>query len=286
MGGISGMKCVITGASGYVGSCIARYLAGKGFDIIEAGRSGSIRFSLGDKVDKRAFEAMDALVHCAYDFRPKAWEDIRRVNVLGSIEVLRAAKEAGVKKIIVLSSMSAFPGCASDYGRAKLEIEAEAKKMGAYIIRPGLVYGKSPRSVVGKMRSFLERYPIIPLMDTGKGKLYLCHNEDLAELIRSICTSKAIPPVVPITAAHEQGFTFKEMIEVMASSSGKKARFLPMPNLLLSFGLRAAELAGLNQGIRSDSFSSLLNLDPHPDFGQTRKSGVIFREFSVETMDQ
>ena len=279
-----GIRCVITGASGYVGSCIAGYMARKGFEIIEAGRSGSIRFSLGDAIDKKAFEGVDALVHCAYDFRPKSWEETRRVNVYGSIGVLRAAKEAGVKRIIFLSSMSAFPGCVSDYGRAKLEIESEAKKLGAFIIRPGLVYGKSPRSVVGKMRSFVEKFPLIPLMDTGKGKLYLCHNEDLAELVCSICTGNSMPSGVPITAAHEKGFSFKEMIEVMAESAGKKVRFLPLPNKLLFIGLNIAEMVGLNQGIRSDSFLSLLNLDPHPDFAQTRKCGTRFRAFSAQSL--
>jgi nucleoside-diphosphate-sugar epimerase len=283
---MSGLKCGITGASGYVGSCIASYLRSKGIEVVELGRSGSgpTHFSLEEPVDAKGLEGLDFLVHCAYDFKSKRWDDIKRVNVDGSTRLLQAAGKAGVKAVFI-STMSAFNGCTSNYGRAKLEIEQEAKRTGAFVIRPGLVYGRSARSVVGKMRAFIARFPVIPDMDTGGRKLYMCHCEDLANLVYLICVGKAVSGPTPIIAANETGFSFREMIEILAKAAGKKVMFLPLPGGLLSLGLRTAEKIGLNQGIRSDSLVSLMNLDPNPDFAFVRKTGASFRGFSVETLD-
>lgn len=270
-----------------MGSCIASYLRSKGIEVVELGRSGSgqAHFSLEEPVDAKSLGGLDFLVHCAYDFKPKRWDDIKRVNAGGSIRLLQAANKSGVKAVFI-STMSAFDDCTSNYGRAKLEIEQEAKKTGAFVIRPGLVYGRSARSVVGKMRAFIAKFPFIPVMDTGGRKLYLCHNQDLAQLVYLICTGKVAAAGLPITAASDRGFSFKEMVGVMADAAGRKVHLLPIPNAILFFGLNVAEKLGLSQGIRSDSFVGLVNLDPNPDFSQTRKTGVSFREFSKETMDQ
>jgi len=285
---MTGLRCGITGASGYVGSCIAKYLTARGCVVLALGRgpSASIPFSLEAQPKVERLRGLDALIHCAFDFKPQKWEDMRRINVEGSTRLFRAAKDAGIKKIIFISTMSAFPGCTSNYGRAKLEIEEEARKSGVFIIRPGLIYGKDARSVFGKIRAIVNKFPAVPLIDTGKRKLYLCHNQDLGALIYQICAGDLLSSDVPITAANETGFSFKDILKTMAHSSGKKLYFVPFPQFLLFFGLNASEKIGLNQGIRSDSFVSLLNLDPNPDFTVTKKSGVVFRPFSLETMNQ
>ena len=79
---------------------------------------------------------MSALVHCAYDFKPLRWDEIRAVNVEGARKLFPAARAAGVEKIICISSISAYDGCRSLYGKAKLEIEKIALDNGALVIRP------------------------------------------------------------------------------------------------------------------------------------------------------
>jgi nucleoside-diphosphate-sugar epimerase len=284
---MAGLRCAISGANGYVGSRISAYLKAKGCEVAGLGRKGAaIPFSLDSGVDSGRLKGFDAVIHCAYDFTPKRWEDIRRVNAAGSIALLRAAKQAGVRKIVYISSMSSFPGCKSYYGMAKLEVEAEAKRLGVYIIRPGLIYGKGLGSVMGNMSRLVSRFPVLPDIRTGSSKLYLCHNQDLCSLIYRMISDDTVPSGVPITAANDRGFSLKEILGVMASSMKKKTIFIPFPQFLLLFGLKSAEAMGLNQGIRSDSMLSLLNLDPSPDFSMTKKSGVKFREFSVDTLGQ
>ena len=100
-------------------------------------------FHLGEELAPDLFRSLhiSALVHCAYDFHPVKRAEIRRVNVEGSRKLLVAAQAGGVERMAVMSSISAFKGCRSLYGQAKLEIEAAAASFGALVVRSGLVYG-------------------------------------------------------------------------------------------------------------------------------------------------
>ena len=85
------------------------------------------------------------------------------MNVEGSRKILEAAREAKTPKIIFISSISAFDGCRSLYGRAKLEIEKIALDCGALVIRPGLVYGEGAGGMFGKLVAQMKKSSVIPL---------------------------------------------------------------------------------------------------------------------------
>src|SRR5206468_10991476 len=76
---------------------------------------------------------VSVLVHAAWDFSALTAADIHRVNVEGSARLFQLAREAGVRRIVLISSISAFNGARSLYGRAKLEVEADAARHNAII---------------------------------------------------------------------------------------------------------------------------------------------------------
>jgi nucleoside-diphosphate-sugar epimerase len=221
---------------------------------------------------------MDLLVHSAYDFRPTGWTEIRRVNVEGSIRLFEAAMKAGVGRIVLISTMSAFDGCASLYGRAKLEIEHAAAGLNAAIVRPGLVYGEGAEGMVGALDRFIRVSRIAPVFGGGKQTLYLAHEADLADLVAGLCQAPEIPRE-PVVAACEKGVTFKELLQILARAHKKSMLFVPAPWRPAWLMLRAAEAAGIRTRLKSDSLVSLLNQNQHPDFRPTRRLHVQFRDF-------
>lgn len=277
----------LTGASGFVGSQLASRFERDGWRTARFSSSGAgdVKFRLGGEVDAEEFRSrnVDALVHCAYDFKPVTWSEIERVNVEGSRRLLDAAASGGVRSIVVLSTISAFPGCRSLYGRAKLEIEGAAERVGAAILRPGLVFIDADSPSGGMFGSLMRsaRASMVPLIDGGVQCQYLIHVDDLYALVRGLAAGELPRPRRPLVAASPRCWPMRELIAQLAQRQGRHPRFVSVPWQVVWLGLKTAELARLPVGYRSDSVISLVNQDPHPDFSALKELGVTARELGT-----
>jgi dihydroflavonol-4-reductase len=115
------VKALVTGATGFVGSAVARKLLAEGLPVRVLARPGSDRRNLqglavevaeGDLTDAaslaRACAGCDALFHVAADYRtwaPKP-EELYRANVDGTRAIFGAAKAAGLQRIVYTSSVA------------------------------------------------------------------------------------------------------------------------------------------------------------------------------------
>jgi len=117
------MTTLLTGATGFVGSAVARTLLARGHDLRLLVRPGSNRANLaslpvtlveGDLTDPaslaRACEGCRYLLHVAADYR--LWvpdpASMLRANVDGTVQLLRAAHQAGIERIVYCSSVAAL----------------------------------------------------------------------------------------------------------------------------------------------------------------------------------
>jgi dihydroflavonol-4-reductase len=115
------MKVFLTGATGFVGSHVARAYGGEGAELRLLTRSSSNLASLegvaaetvvGDLRDvaslRSALAGCDALVHVAADYR--LWvpdpADMYKANVDGTRELLKLAREVGVQRVVYTSSVA------------------------------------------------------------------------------------------------------------------------------------------------------------------------------------
>ena len=161
------MKIAVSGANGFVGSYICDLFEAQGEDVLRLQRQpgqAATPFVLGEELDPSCLEGVDVLVHTAYDFNPLDWDEVDRVNVQGSIRLIQSAEKAGVKKVIFISSISAFEGCKSEYGRGKAKVEEVVNQMGGVSLRPGLIYGDSRFGMYSKLKK-ISILPILPVFD-------------------------------------------------------------------------------------------------------------------------
>ena len=115
------MLAFVTGATGFVGSHVARVLAEQGADLRLLVRSSSdlrnieglkAERVIGDLRDpaslKKAVSGCDAVFHVAADYR--LWvrdpDEMYRSNVEGTRAVLKAARESGVRRVVYTSSVA------------------------------------------------------------------------------------------------------------------------------------------------------------------------------------
>ena len=281
--------CAITGTGGYVGGGLKNFFVARGWDILELTRQPkpgvrAVTFQLGAEISPAALTGAAALVHCAYDFKPLRRKEIDAVNVEGARKILQAARTAGIKKIVCLSSISAYDGCRSVYGQAKLEIEKIALDNGALAIRPGLIYGSGPGGMFGKLAAQVRNSSVIPMIGDGSQIQFLVHNEDLSAFIEKFAAGRIQVKPRILTAAHGQPWPFKQLLLEIARGLDKKVKFIPLPWRLVWTGLKSAEMCGLRLNFRSDSLVSLMHQNPRPDFGPNAEAGLTCRPFRIETL--
>jgi nucleoside-diphosphate-sugar epimerase len=254
--------------------------------VVELGRRKSsetalhIPFDLSkDDPAQLPWEGIDALVHCAYDFRLTRWEEILRVNVQASIGLLQAAKRHGVGRGVFISSLSCFQGCRSLYGRAKLRIEAEALALGFGVVRPGLVWGQTPGGMMGALMAVAAKSRLVPLIGDGSFPQYLVHEEDLARLVLALCCQT--PPARPVSAACPEANSLRSLLERVARKHGRNPVFVPVPWQLILAGLKTLEFLRLPSPFRSDSLVGFVFQNPAPDFSLPELPQIQLRPFTL-----
>lgn len=279
-------NCAVTGATGYLGSRICMFFEQNQWKVYQYARQNLatpnwVPFQLSDDLTPESFSSrnIDVLVHCAYDFSVISPEEIQEKNVNASIRLLRTAKAGGVKRIVFISSMSAYDDCVSLFGKAKLAIEKEAHKLNAVVIRPGLIYGDQPGGMVGKMLEKIKSSFFVPVIHHGNSQLYLIHESDLCQLVLDAALGK-INSTAPISAAAPMGWTLEKIVRTLGKSLHKPLVFVPIPWQVAWLGLKTFETAGVRLGFRSDSVLALANQSPKPNFENAYKSR--FRNFNPE----
>ena len=275
------MIVAVTGAGGLVGRRVCAELAAAGHSVRRLTRTPSgpddRRFVLGDEITPGTLDGCGALIHAAHDFTVLGWDAMMKVNVEGSFKLLAAATAAKVGRVVFVSTVSAFKGCRSDYGRGKLLVEELVLRTGGIVVRPGLVYGGAG-GFYGAL-SKMTASPVLPVFDDGLQVLQLVHNDEVARDLVAALTWDPAVAAGPVTLANPEPVTFVRLLRSLARARGKDLRTVSVPSGLALAGLRTLEALRLPLRFRSDSLVSLLNSNPSYDYTAHKRLGVSYRPY-------
>jgi nucleoside-diphosphate-sugar epimerase len=246
----------ITGASGYVGGLCAGFLRQRGVRVLTLGRRAGddAPFALdGPHPDAAWFadHGVGALVHAAWDFSDRSPAFAFSRNVAGALRLLNAAVSGGAR-VIHLSSMSAWDGCPSVYGRAKRALEERVAARRGTNLRLGLVWAPDAGGMVGALRK-LARLPVIPVPNVP-APVYLV---EPAGIDAGIAAALDAPPGL-YTLCEPTPHALPDLLRALAP--GKPV--VPVTWRLPWLALRLLEGAGLRLRSHSDSLLSLSRSNP------------------------
>jgi nucleoside-diphosphate-sugar epimerase len=180
-------RILVTGATGMIGSFVARRAVEAGYNVRVLARKNSdrtllqgldVEYAIGDLADQAslpmALEGVDVVVHAAAhigDWGPA--EIYRQINVVGLEHLLTCAMQKGqLRRWVQVSSLGVYPARdhfgtdeetppsltgLDGYTRTKAEAEIVLKrymdeyKFPATILRPGFTYGPGERAVIPRL---------------------------------------------------------------------------------------------------------------------------------------
>ena len=195
------IKVLITGAGSYVGESVRRYILSTSSDFeIDAVDT------MNDAWKEAEFSKYDVVYHVAgiahVNAAPKMEPLYYKVNRDLTIEVARAAKAAGVKQFIFMSSQIVFHESQSlktevltsetkenpngFYGDSKLQAELgikplEDENFKVCILRPCMIYGPNAKGNFPRLAKLACKTPIFPCWHNKRSMLYI---DNLAEFVK------------------------------------------------------------------------------------------------------
>ena len=267
--GVNSGLVAITGASGFLGRALAAraLVSGKrvrGLDVLpDPGgfyKSGGNEFVVGDVTQRAACAALcegaETVYHTAAVVRESGPLSLfERINVGGTSAMLEAAKEAGVRRFVMLSSVMVFgfdypdgvaedgekggydnPYCATKIRSEELAISRnEPSVFDVYVIRPGDVYG--PGSVPWTERP--------TRMMAARSWLYVDSNNCL---LNHVYVDNLIDAIDLVLASGKSGLPYTvtdDQRTTVRAFFGHYQRYLGIryiPDLPAAFALRSAGL--------------------------------------------
>ena len=288
------MRIAITGGTGFIGIHLAQRLIADGHQVVLIARrerarksafsTSQVQFVASDLSDPRAlaeaFVGCDAVAHCAGINREIGKQTFRNVHVEGTKHVIQAAKQAGVKRIALMSFLRARPNCGSRYHESKWLAERIVRDSGLdyTIIRAGVVYGLGDH-MLDHLSHALHTFPLFALVGLREKPIRPLAIEDLVNVLRASLVHGRLARQTVAVMGPEKLY-LSEAVKRVAEVLGKRPTYFPAPvwfhyllayicELVMKVPLVArAQVRILSEGI----IEPALSCDPLPyDLKPTRR---------------
>jgi uncharacterized protein YbjT (DUF2867 family) len=187
------VKILVTGATGFVGPAIVQRLVNDGHTVrvLEHTAGSSAALPSQDAVEgsmtdaaslRRAVDGQDAVVHLVAILTGKP-EQFRAVMEEGTRDLLAAAREAGVRRFVLMSALGTDEETKDlvPYYGAKWQMEQDVKASGLehVIFRPSFIFGREG-GALGQFKKIAKLAPVTPIVGPGTQRIQPIWVEDVA----------------------------------------------------------------------------------------------------------
>ncbi len=268
------MHCLVTGATGYIGTALCEALRHRGDTLSAYSRSGATlpdgtpttALDLQDHrlglADLRGVDVVFHLAGIAHQQAPASLYE--EVNTQATLALADACLCAGVNHLVFLSSVKAMGRAGSDaprtesdcstptdpYGRSKLAAEEGLReacrdRLALTIIRPSLVYSDGAKGNLALLEQWVQRR--LPRPPAG-GSRSMIARDDLVELLCRLSERSGVDTRTWI-ATDGRGYSTRDIYDLLRAAHGLGPGHAWCPRWLWRSG--AAVLDLLRPGVES-----------------------------------
>ena len=257
-------RILITGATGAVGPVVVRAFHGAGYAVrtlsLDTPPAGiwpdGVEAVTGDVTDASAVRAVmdgvDAVIHMAallhiVHVSPELLEKYQKINVGGTGNVVNTAADAGVKRVVLFSTIAVYgpsggriltenstPCPETFYARTKLEAEQIVLKargtngdLLGTVLRFGAIYGSRIKGNYERLTHALAKHRFIPI-GNGLNRRTLIYDKDVGRaVVQAAFHSEAAGKLFNVTDG--KFHTLNEIIGAICSGLGRRPPRLSLP---------------------------------------------------------
>lgn len=292
---------LVTGASGYVGNNLVRRLVAEGKSVralVHSPAKAALRLGdIRDQVEiaqgdvtrpdtlRPALEGVNAVVHLVAVAIEKRPGDYERINTQGTINVVEAAKAAGVRRLINMSQNGADSRLPYRFlaSKGKAQEYVAASGLDWTALRPSVIWGPQDEFANVQARLIKLTPLIFPIVGDGKARFQPVWVGDVVEAVLRCLDD-------PQTIGHEYGLggpevlTYAQIVERVLAALGARRLTIPVPVPLLRPAVKLMELTLPNPPV-STGLLDLLKVDNVVEHNAlTEVFGIEPRPFTPENL--
>jgi len=177
----------------------------------------------------QAVAGADAVVNAVGILAPSGRQNFEALHVTGPRAIAKAAREAGVKRLIHISAIGADVKSPAEYARTKARGEAAVLEEfpGAIILRPSIVFGPEDE-FFNRFAGLARLSPFLPLIGGGRTRFQPVYVGDLGTAIANAVEGAGVPGTVYEIGGPEM-LSFRQLLDRTKQWSGRNVGYLSMP---------------------------------------------------------
>jgi len=261
---------LITGGTGFVGASVVKKGLEKGLRIkclvrnpnrAESILTENTELVQGDILNSKSLEqamaGVNTVIHLVGIIVETKGASFEAVHYHGTVNVVEAAKKAGVKRYLHMSALGTRAEAKSKYHKTKWQAEeyVRSSNLSWTIFRPSIIFGQKDE-FLNMLIQMVKLSPVIPIIGRGKGMLQPIWVEDVAEcFIRALDKESTIGKVFELGGPDK--FNIENLIDLILKIKKKNRCKIHLPISFMKLNAAIMETVLAKPPLTTDQLTML-----------------------------